>query len=141
MWQFLGYSNTDVTKTPFTYATNNSLITNLLQVHNPTTTPHDLESGNNNNNHQQLPDQSVETATRQSTVSKTRRRPLRVFFRRLAIMLLVVSVLVGLGAVVWYFLGWICLVQLVLVAIVAYLAAGNYKWFYVAFKTAPRDLV
>ncbi|KAJ9588452.1 hypothetical protein L9F63_018185, partial [Diploptera punctata] len=30
---------------------------------------------------------------------------------------------------------------LLLVAIVAYLAAGGrYKWFYVVFKTAPRDL-
>lgn len=111
--------------------------------HNPTTTPHDLESGNinNNNNNNRQQSQSGETATGRNTVCTTRRRPLRVFFRRLAIMLLVLSALVGVGAVVWYFLGWICVVQLVLVAIVAYLAAGKYRWFYVAFKTAPRDLV
>lgn len=111
----------------------------FFQVPNPTTTPHELESGNNNNH--QLSNQSAETETEQSNASKTRRRPLRVFFRRLAIMLLVASALVGLGAVVWYFLGWICVVQLFLVAAVAYLAAGKYKWFLVAFKTAPRDIM
>lgn len=114
--------------------------TDYFQVHNPTTTPHDLESGNINNNNRQQ-EQSAENETGRSTVCKTRRRPLRVFFRRLAIMLLILSVLVGLGAVVWYFLGWICVVQLVLVAIVAYLAAGKYRCFYVAFKTLPRDLL
>lgn len=67
-------------------------------------------------------------------------RPLRVVLRRVVVMFLLLSTLVAFGAVVWYFLGWICVVQLILVAIVAYLAAGNYKWFYVAFKTAPRDI-
>lgn len=67
-------------------------------------------------------------------------RPVRVLLRRLAAMSLVLAILVGLGAVVWYFLGWVSLVQLILVAVVAYIAAGKYKWFYVAFKTAPRDL-
>ncbi|KAJ8970900.1 hypothetical protein NQ317_009052 [Molorchus minor] len=52
----------------------------------------------------------------------------------------VLAVLVGLGAVVWYFLGWMSLVQLILVAVVAYIAAGHYRWLFVALKTAPRDI-
>ncbi|XP_018579796.1 long-chain fatty acid transport protein 4 [Anoplophora glabripennis] len=67
-------------------------------------------------------------------------RPVRVLLRRLAAMSLALAVLVGLGAVVWYFLGWVSLVQLILVAVVAYIAAGKYKWLYVVLRTAPRDL-
>lgn len=96
--------------------------------------PGDLESGNVNNSHVD------DTADKNTTRRSIKTRPLRVLIRRVTVMLLVLSVLAALAAVVWYFLGWICVVQLVLVAIVAYLAAGNYRWFYVAFKTAPRDI-
>jgi hypothetical protein len=48
--------------------------------------------------------------------------------------------LVASSALVWYFMGWLVLLQLILVAIVAYLAAGGgYRWFYVALRTLPRD--
>jgi hypothetical protein len=56
-------------------------------------------------------------------------------------MLAKVGVVVASSALVWHFLGWMVLVQLILVAIVAYLAAGGgYRWFYVALRTLPRDL-
>jgi membrane protein implicated in regulation of membrane protease activity len=50
------------------------------------------------------------------------------------------GVLAAASALVWYFMGWVVLIQLILVAIVAYLAAGGgYRWFYVALRTLPRD--
>ncbi|CAH0557667.1 unnamed protein product [Brassicogethes aeneus] len=70
----------------------------------------------------------------------TRTRPLRVLFRHIAVMSALLALFVGIGAVIWYFLGLMSLVQLMLVAIVAYVAAGKYKWIYVALRTAPRDL-
>ncbi|KAK9870445.1 hypothetical protein WA026_008010 [Henosepilachna vigintioctopunctata] len=66
-------------------------------------------------------------------------RPFRVVLRRVAVMIVVLAILTGLGAIVWHFLGWISLVQLILVAVVAYLASGKYRWFYVALRTLPRD--
>lgn len=58
-----------------------------------------------------------------------------------AVMLAKLGVVVASSALVWYFLGWMVLIQLILVAIVAYLAAGGgYRWFYVAIRTLPRDL-
>ncbi|XP_067001453.1 long-chain fatty acid transport protein 4 [Anabrus simplex] len=65
----------------------------------------------------------------------------RQLVRSAAIMLTKVSVLVFAAGIVWYLLGWIFVIQLLLVAAVAYLAAGGgYRWFYVAFCTAPRDI-
>lgn len=75
-----------------------------------------------------------------TTFRKNRSRSVRVLVRRIAAMTVALAVLVGLGAVVWYFLGWIFLVELIIVAVVAYLAAGHWKWFYVALITTPRDL-
>ncbi|XP_072401319.1 long-chain fatty acid transport protein 4-like isoform X2 [Diabrotica undecimpunctata] len=67
-------------------------------------------------------------------------RPIRVVIKYLIIMSAIVGALVGIGAVVGYFLGWIFLVQLVIVAVVAYIAAGHWRWCYVAVMTAPRDV-
>jgi hypothetical protein len=53
----------------------------------------------------------------------------------------ILGVLVASSALVWYFMGWMVLIQLILVAIVAYLAAGGgYRRFYVALRTLPRDM-
>ncbi|KAJ8921036.1 hypothetical protein NQ315_015832, partial [Exocentrus adspersus] len=101
----------------------------------------DVENGklaDSNNGTVAVDDDIAATTTRRRRSLKA--KPVRVLLRRLLVMSLVAAVLVGLGAVVWYFLGWVSLVQLVLVAVVAYIAAGNYRWFYVVFKTAPRDL-
>ncbi|XP_044268759.1 long-chain fatty acid transport protein 4 [Tribolium madens] len=80
---------------------------------------------------------SRESATRHKSL-KT--RPVRVLIRRILVMTAIFAVLVAISAVVCFFLGWKSLVQLILVAIVAYLAAGKWRWFYVALVTAPRDL-
>lgn len=56
-------------------------------------------------------------------------------------MAALIAVLVAVGAALVLLLGWPSLVQLILVAIVAYLAAsGAWRWFYVAAVTSPRDL-
>lgn len=55
------------------------------------------------------------------------------------VILVILVVIVGL---IWYFMGWIFVIQLILVAIVAYFAAGGgYKWLYIVYKTLPRDLM
>lgn len=64
----------------------------------------------------------------------------RVIYRT-ALMSAKLAVLAACSALVWYFMGWMVLIQLILVAIVAYLAAGGgYRWFYVALRTLPRDV-
>ncbi|KAG5896525.1 hypothetical protein JTB14_020498 [Gonioctena quinquepunctata] len=67
-------------------------------------------------------------------------RPVRVLIRHLVVMAVVLAALVGCGAIVGYYLGWIFLVQLAIVALVAYLAAGKWRWCYVALRTLPRDI-
>ncbi|XP_022191701.1 long-chain fatty acid transport protein 4 [Nilaparvata lugens] len=67
------------------------------------------------------------------------------FLKRLLKVIVVTSIgvilLGGFFGTVWYFMGWMFVIQLILVALVAYLAAGRgYKWLYVALRTAPRDL-
>lgn len=72
---------------------------------------------------------------------KARRRTNTGNFQRIVIMFLLLGVIGAIAGVVWYFLGWMSLVQLVLVAIVAFIASGRrYRWFYVAACTAKRDL-
>ncbi|KAJ4449474.1 hypothetical protein ANN_00873 [Periplaneta americana] len=71
----------------------------------------------------------------------TRNPAVRRLLWSVLVMLSKLAVVAACAAAVWYFMGWIFVIQLVLVAVVAYLAAGGgYRWFYVAFKTAPRDL-
>jgi membrane protein implicated in regulation of membrane protease activity len=56
-------------------------------------------------------------------------------------MLAKLGIVAACSGLVWYFMGWMVLIQLILVAIVAYLAAGGgYRWFYIAIRTAPRDV-
>ncbi|XP_012283173.1 long-chain fatty acid transport protein 4 [Orussus abietinus] len=60
--------------------------------------------------------------------------------RRLAVLMLALVALAGALTAVWLFLGPLSLVQLFLVALVAYVVAGGrFRWFYVALKTFPRD--
>lgn len=96
--------------------------------------PQDLESG------KVVVDCEVSPKQNETRRKSFKTRPVRVLLRRVAVMTGVLAVLVGLSATVWYFLGWKCLVQLILVAVVAYVAAGKWRWFYVALRTAPRDI-
>ncbi|XP_066141587.1 long-chain fatty acid transport protein 4 isoform X1 [Euwallacea fornicatus] len=76
-----------------------------------------------------------------STNRKVRKsRSVRVLIRRLLVMTVVLAVFAGLGSLCCYLFGWKFLAQLVVVAVVAYLAAGHWRWFYIAFITAPRDI-
>lgn len=61
--------------------------------------------------------------------------------RRLLLAMLLVAGLVAAAAALWLYMGPIFILELFLVALVAYfVSGGRFKWFYVALKTAPRDL-
>ncbi|CAH1133152.1 unnamed protein product [Ceutorhynchus assimilis] len=96
-----------------------------------------------NGNNDKIPRASTDVETGTTTKGKStsnESRSVRVWFRRLFVMVTVLAIIGGFGAVLWYFFGWQFLVQLAIVALVAYLAVGHWKWFYVAAVTAPRDL-
>ncbi|XP_050307083.1 long-chain fatty acid transport protein 4 isoform X2 [Anthonomus grandis grandis] len=111
-----------------------------------------IPSGNDNKKLDQTSTEDAEIGTRvngakgKSTADvivrrKNRQtRPVRVLVRRFAVMAIGFALLGGLAAVFWYFFGPQFLVQLAIVVLVAYLAAGHWRWFYVALVTAPRDL-
>lgn len=87
---------------------------------------------------------SVNAASRAAgelDASRNRWKSVGRFLRRLAfIMLLLAATFSALAAIVFY-MGPIYLMQLFIVVSVAYfVAGGRLKWFYVAFKTTPRDL-
>ncbi|KAL1123802.1 hypothetical protein AAG570_001573 [Ranatra chinensis] len=66
---------------------------------------------------------------------------LRSYLSFVAKFLILTVILVAFIALVWHFMGLVFVIQLILVALVAYLAAGGgYRWFYVALVTVPRDL-
>uniref|UniRef100_A0A1B6CWE8 long-chain-fatty-acid--CoA ligase n=1 Tax=Clastoptera arizonana TaxID=38151 RepID=A0A1B6CWE8_9HEMI len=76
------------------------------------------------------------TEQAEKTLPYIKRMLLQTF--KFIIIFVVVGGVVGL---VWYFMGWMFVLQLVLVAIVAYLAAGGrYYWLYIVYRTAFRDL-
>ncbi|KAJ8679469.1 hypothetical protein QAD02_015256 [Eretmocerus hayati] len=61
--------------------------------------------------------------------------------RRLILAMLAIAGLGALVAAIWFYWGPFYIIQLAVVIIVAYfVAGGRLTWFYVAFKTAPRDL-
>lgn len=84
--------------------------------------------------------ESGKITANEAAKNENTKRSVRNLLRRVLVMTVGLAVLVAVSAVVCYFLGWIFLLELVLVALVAYLAAGKWRWFYVALKTAPRDL-
>ncbi|XP_046412679.1 long-chain fatty acid transport protein 4-like isoform X1 [Neodiprion fabricii] len=60
---------------------------------------------------------------------------------RLALATMIAAILIVLSAAVWMFMGPMFLLQLFLVAVVAYFASGGrLRWFYVAVRTLPRDI-
>lgn len=86
--------------------------------------------------------EDVERGTQTSATGQTSHSSssVRRVIHRTALMSAKLGVLAASCALVWYFMGWMVLIQLILVAIVAYLAAGGgYRWFYVALRTLPRD--
>lgn len=84
--------------------------------------------------------QAVEQVSNSATAVKSRRCARKVL-RKIAVMSTLLSALVACGALVYYFLGWKALVQLVLIAVIVYgIVEKKYRWFYVALMTAPRDI-
>nr|CAH7739236.1 unnamed protein product [Callosobruchus chinensis] len=57
----------------------------------------------------------------------------------MAVFATVSAVIVGVAALLAYAAGWTAVAQAAVVAAVAYLAAGHWRWFYVAAVTTPRD--
>lgn len=56
-------------------------------------------------------------------------------------LVVVVILIVTVLFTVWYFLGWMVLIELLVIAVVAFLAAGGgYRWLKIFIKTIPRDL-
>lgn len=69
------------------------------------------------------------------------RKPVYVHLLRAAIMILIISGIIAALALIWYYTGWIFLLQLAIVVAVAFFIAGKYyRWVYVAVMTAPRDI-
>ncbi|CAK9807301.1 Long-chain fatty acid transport protein 4 [Anthophora plagiata] len=61
--------------------------------------------------------------------------------RRLALVMFLLASLVACLALLAIYAGPIFLVQLLVVVLVAYLVSGGrFQWFYVVYKTAPRDI-
>ncbi|KOC70673.1 Long-chain fatty acid transport protein 4, partial [Habropoda laboriosa] len=96
------------------------------------------------------------TTTSTTTTSKTRTRTGRgtersvasrwkavgSLLRRLALIMLLLASLVACLALLAIYAGPIFLVQLLVVVLVAYLVSGGrFRWFYVVYKTAPRDII
>jgi len=62
--------------------------------------------------------------------------------RRLVLIMLLLAAVAGILALIVIYMGPISLVQLCVVISVAYfVAGGRLRWFYVVYKTAPRDLM
>lgn len=66
----------------------------------------------------------------------------RVLVKNLLVVMLISSILVALVGLSWLYMGPAIAGLLVAVAGITYLlSSGLYRWFYVAYKTLPRDLM
>lgn len=72
--------------------------------------------------------------------STSRWKTIGRFLRRIILVMLLLVAVIGVLATIVIYMGSIYLVQLLIVISVAYfVAGGRMRWFYVAFKTIPRD--
>lgn len=70
-----------------------------------------------------------------------RLRTVARLLRNLLIAMLFLALVAALLALVWIFMGPMFVLQLGLVALVAYfVAGGRFRWIYVVLRTAPRDI-
>ncbi|XP_014205058.1 long-chain fatty acid transport protein 4 [Copidosoma floridanum] len=101
-------------------------------------------NNNNNNSSLELAGGAAPAAGSSSSAGTPSTRRWAAVARLLRRLLLAMILLAGLAAALaalWLYLGPLFIVQLCLVVLVAYLVSGgSFRWFYVAFKTAPRDL-
>lgn len=60
---------------------------------------------------------------------------------RVALAMLILAAAAAAIAAIWLYWGPVFLIQLLVVVVVAYfVSGGRLKWFYVALRTAPRDI-
>jgi hypothetical protein len=52
----------------------------------------------------------------------------------------VATLFTAISAFIWYTMGLPFLLQVVAVVSIAYIASGGYKFIYLVYRTAPRDL-
>lgn len=84
---------------------------------------------------------TVTRSRKDQSARSNRWRAVGCVLRRLALVMLLLAALTGALAVLVIYMGPIYLVQLLVVISVAYfVAGGRLRWFYVAFKTLPRDI-
>ncbi|XP_015175015.1 PREDICTED: long-chain fatty acid transport protein 4-like isoform X2 [Polistes dominula] len=81
------------------------------------------------------------TAAAASTTTTTNRcQRIKRFLRQLILVMLLITFVAALLAFLTLYIGHMFLLQLFVVVIVAYfVAGGRLKWFYVFFRTIPRD--
>ncbi|XP_017762478.1 PREDICTED: long-chain fatty acid transport protein 4 [Eufriesea mexicana] len=112
----------------------------------------EVEIGTANNEPIGVGTEAITTTTTPKTRTRTERGTERSaasrwkavgrLLRRLAFIMFLISSLVACLALLAIYAGSIFLVQLLAVVLVAYLVSGGrFRWFYVALKTAPRDIV
>lgn len=98
----------------------------------------DVERGINNQKGSELEQaKTCEINSESSAVEKLRRRSLLYVLKRIVVIALVLAVLFS----VWYLFGWMVLIELIVIASVAFFVAGGaLKWLKILYKTLPRDL-
>lgn len=98
----------------------------------------DVERGIDNQKGSELPQpKTCKINTESSAVEKLRCHSLLDVFKRTVVILLVLAVFLS----VWYLFGWMVLIELIVIASVAFFVAGGaLKWLKILYKTLPRDL-
>ncbi|XP_076161043.1 fatty acid transport protein 1 isoform X2 [Ptiloglossa arizonensis] len=82
------------------------------------------------------------TGTGTETSEPSRWKAVGRLLRRLALIMILLASLVACLALIAMYAGPISLVQLLVVVLVAYLVSGGrFRWFYVVYKTLPRDVI
>ncbi|XP_053989460.1 long-chain fatty acid transport protein 4-like [Hylaeus volcanicus] len=80
------------------------------------------------------------TGTGTETSEPSRWKAVGRLLRRLALVMTLLACTIAVLALIAMYGGLVSLVQLLVVVLVAYLVSGGrFRWFYVAFKTLPRD--
>lgn len=83
---------------------------------------------------------SSSTSSTSSSSSPTRCQTIGRFIRKLMLVMLLITFVAASLALLTLYIGHMFLLQLIVVVIVAYfVAGGRLRWFYIAFRTLPRD--
>jgi len=84
----------------------------------------------------------LERSVERDFTRRSRLRAIGHILRRLLLIMLLLATIAAVLALIVIYMGPIYLIQLCVVISVAYfVAGGRMKWFYIVFKTVPRDLM